>query len=314
MNKQLKIVVSVFLTLSFLVYITISIDWLTFLGIVDNINLSHLLLASVTYLVSYYLRAVRIKLLIDDPSLKTKQVLGVAFLHNFYNRILPARIGDFSLIYLLKKATNVNVTSSISIFVYIKLYDFLISILLLAFSYTILYKFNMVSSGIWITTILLLFLTMKPTIVFKLFKRILQRCLHWKMVRTVDVKIGEMIKQANSVESNRQRLSLFLTSLVIWLLIFVLFVFLFLSINQSFGLWDTLFATTLSNFSWVLPINGVGGFGTMEVSMAFAFSMRGFPFHDLLVYSLYINVVVFLLSAVFAIVPYIMLIRKENRK
>lgn len=312
MKKKIKILISVFLTVIFFLYIVIKIDWATFYITIQNLNYYFLFLASLTYLISYYLRALRLKLLIGDSTLKTRKLLGINFLHNFYNRIIPARLGDFSLIYLLRKLSNSSIHSSINIFIFVKLYDLLVSFLLLAISYTILYQINIIGIGIWIITILILILTLKPSAILNLIQRFLGKLSHWKIFRRFDKELSELISNSQKVETNYLRTTLFLTSFGIWLLIFILFFLLFLSINQNYGVWDTLFATTLANFSWVLPINGVGGLGTMEVSMGFAFAMRGYSFDELLLNSLYINVIVFLLSALFAIVPYFKLIRKGN--
>ncbi|WP_138496200.1 lysylphosphatidylglycerol synthase transmembrane domain-containing protein [Paenibacillus pinistramenti] len=312
MKKTAKLIISIFLTLLFVLYIAFKIDWIKFVSIIQDLNYVMLIFAATVYFLCYYLRALRFKLLLADPVVKTSQLLGVSILHNFYNRVIPARLGDFSLIYLLKRVRRTSLASGINVFIFVKLYDLLISVFLLSLSYTVLYKLNLISIGLWIVTAILLFCALKPSTFLYLFRRVLNKISMRKIFKTIDEKVGVLIGHSKEVETNQLRIYLFFTSLGIWSFIFVFFYLLFFSLNQKYEMWDTLFATTLANFSWVLPINGVGGFGTMEVSMAFAFSMRGYSFQDLLVCAFYINVVVFILTTLFAIVPYFKILRKEN--
>ena len=157
------------------------------------------------------------------------------------------------------------------------------------------------------------FATYKPSISVKILRGFTRRFSKWNIIKKIDNELGNLIRNSEKFETNKVRIFLFLISLGIWLMLFVFFYFLFLSIKQDYSIWEVLFATTLANFSWILPINGVGGFGTMEVSMAFAFSMRGYVFNELLVYALYINVTILILSTLFAVVPFIKLLGKGNK-
>lgn len=313
--KQLKVVGSIIVTLIFLVYIFLKMDWSSLFLILDEINFIWFTAASLIYFICYILRSIRVKILIENPKVSFSQLLCVNILHYFFNRIYPARLGDFSLIYLLKKELNVKTISGTNIFVFIKLYDLLVSILLLAISYSTLYKFNILTFWMWVTFSVVFLFSLKPSVLTGLLSRILSRITNgssrWKIVKKVNIELESLINQSKKCESNDLRMYLFVLSLAIWILLFLFFYLLFLSIGKYFGLWDTLFATTLSNFSWILPINGVGGFGTMEVSMAYAFSLRGFSFSNVLIYALYINVTILVLSTLFAIVPYFKIFGKR---
>nr|WP_210022940.1 MULTISPECIES: lysylphosphatidylglycerol synthase transmembrane domain-containing protein [unclassified Paenibacillus] len=300
------------ITLVFLCYIILKVNWSVFYSLILDINISFLVLGVMVYIGNYILRAVRLKVLLQNKNIKVINLLGINFIHNFYNRILPARLGDFTLIYLLKKYSKESINSSVNIFILIKIYDLLISMFLLAISYTVLYKINIIGWGIWLLTLLILVLSLKPSSILSLIQIVISKYTEWNYIDRFNSKLVSLIHDAKQLEINKIRLYLFLTSLGIWFLIAVLFYILLLSINQNFGIWDTLFATTLANFSWVLPINGIGGFGTMEVSMAYAFSMRGHLFNEVLVSALYINVIVFILSTLFVVIPYYMLLKRRT--
>ncbi|MMZ50429.1 hypothetical protein D1872_121460 [compost metagenome] len=282
--------------------------------IFSEINYFYLFLASLIYFISYFLRAIRVKFLLQNQDIGIFKLLGINLIHNFYNRILPARLGDFSLIFLLNKFTKKSVNSSVNAFIFIKLYDFSISLFLFTVSYTLIYKINGISIGAWITTILAFVVSFKPSAMLILLLKFMDKFDKYYLINKLNKNIVLLIGNSEEVERGNKRVWLLFASLGIWILITLIFYFLLFSINKNFGLGNTFFATNLANFSWILPINGIGGFGTMEVSMAYAYSLRGYLFQDVLIYALYTNIVVFILSTLFAVIPGIKLLKRVNRE
>ena len=73
----------------------------------------------------------------------------------------------------------------------------------------------------------------------------------------------------------KMHISVVLLSLGIWIVIYVLFYCIALSMNIHLG-WDQiLFASSFAIFSTALPIQGIGGFGTMEGGWALGFIAVG---------------------------------------
>lgn len=313
-KKIVRIGLSVIISLSFFLYVTFKIDWRLFATQLRDINYGFLLAGVASYFLNYVLRAFRLKILVSSADIPFRDLLSINFLHNFYNRILPARLGDFSLIYLLNQFTREKVNAGVRIFLFVKFYDLLMALVLLAFSYTMIYGLDYIGTGIWLVSIFVLLPCIFPSFVLQIPIRLIARFEKWKFLKKIRSELVQWLAETKKLETIRIRACLLGSSFGIWALIVVLFYLLMLSIGGTYGIKDTLFATTLANFSWVLPINGVGGFGTMEISMAYAFSLRGHEFGQVLLSALYINVVVFMTTILFAIVPYIKLLGKGRSR
>jgi uncharacterized protein (TIRG00374 family) len=112
-------------------------------------------------------------------------------------------------------------------------------------------------------------------------------------------KCDETVSCINVYKAKKDRhLPVLLLSLAIWSFSYLLFYLIALSMHINLGLIPILFASSFAVFSTVLPIQGIGGFGTMEGGWALGFIAvgvtkeiaisTGFGFHlIILVYTLF---------------------------
>lgn len=313
MNKKVKIIISTLLTLIFVYYIASQIEWQQLTGIINKADYKLVFIAVLLYFISYIIRALRLKVIVNDKHITVKKLLSITLLHNLYNRILPARLGDFSLIYMLKHYANKNVSLSIGLFLILRIYDLMMSLIFLSISYNIIFPFGLISLVLWVFVFIFLCFAIQPIKLIKIVYWIMEKVpLNIRIFDIIKQKLTIIIVGTKQLEKISIRIYLFASTFAIWSLIIILFVCLLQSISINFKLLDTIFATALANFSWVLPINGLGGFGTMEASWGYAFSLRGYDFNSVIIYALYINVIVFISTVIFAVVPYIINIQKRE--
>jgi len=313
LKKKISIICSLLLTLFFLYYILVKIEWDYLILNIRNLDYSMMLLALVFYFICFFLRAVRLKVVLYDSGLKINDLTAISLLHNLYNRILPARLGDLSLIYFLKKFLGKDLGSSVSVFIILRIYDLMASVLLLCISYVVVFHLDWIAGVILFILFLLLSFCFLPITICRFMINFLNRIpFNQKFIKKISQNITIIITQQKYIQTNRTRINLFLTSIFTWFFILVFFVFLLESIHQEYGFWNISFASTVANFSWVLPINGVGGFGTMELSWGYAFSLLGFPFNQVILSALFINVMALVGLIIFNIVPIFYLIKKRG--
>lgn len=303
------------ITLAFLYYVIVQINWDSFINNIGDINYYLIFIGILMYLMSYVFRTLRLKIILNDGELHIRDLLSITLLHNLYNRILPARLGDLTLIYFLNRYSKNTIGDSINLFVILRIYDLMISILFLSISYTIIFGIDFVSMLLGILLIVLVFILFKPSIGIKILVNIIDRLpQRYKILSKIKSKFFLINEKNKLLEKNKVRAYLFLYSFSIWSSILILFFLLLESINYNYGFWNTIFSSTVANFSWILPINGIGGFGTMELGWGYAFSILGFKFNEVITTALYINVIVFLATIVFAIIPYFYFIKKGAEK
>ena len=78
------------------------------LSLVRESRLDYLGLALAAYTVSYCTRAFRFKILLRSEAPSFSALFSIAALHNLFNATLPARTGELSYIYLVRKRHQVS--------------------------------------------------------------------------------------------------------------------------------------------------------------------------------------------------------------
>ena len=236
MKKKVRIGLSIVISLSFFLYVTLKIDWRLFLLQLNDINYGFLLAGIASYFLIYVLRAIRLKILVGNEGIPFRDSLSINFLHYFYNRILPARLGDFSLIYLLSKFTKVKVNSSVRIFLYIKFYDLLMTLLLLAISYTLIFRFQFHQSGLWLLTIFALLPCLFPSFMLQIPVRLIGRFGKRKIFVKLHDELLQWMIESKKLETIKIKVASIGFSFGIWALIAVFFYLLILSIGGNYGI------------------------------------------------------------------------------
>lgn len=308
--------VSVLVTVLMVIYTGYQIDWKVITSL--QVEAPYFLLASVVYLFSYVIRSFRIHYFLKHNPVSLLKLLSISLLHNLYNRILPARTGELSFLYLLKRHSLVSLRDSSSILVVLRIYDLIASMVLLSFSAIFVYLDNFTYLiSLVIITGFFIYIGFFPLSLLKFIRLIVSK-LRGKRKKIYTEKfydlLGYYIINLQYLHNWMTRLFLLGISLVIWVFVGILFILLMKGIGSYKDLWDTIFATSIANFSWILPINGVGGFGTMELSWVSAYRLLNYETDQILVTAIIINAFTFLCTIIFAVFPLIHLRGRESHE
>ena len=191
------------------------------------------------YAFSSFLRAYRWHLMIKDINMFDFFLINN--IHIFLNNILPARTGEFSFFYMLKKR-GINLTKSFWIFALARLMD---GLALLGFFFGFFFKFYF-AAFIVVFGLIMVFL-LKHTIAI-----------------LPNIFILKSLKQNLSTHFESK------TAIKLYFISVISFLFKFLGFYEMakniipMGFFDILPSYVVSELSSILPINGVMGLGTYE--------------------------------------------------
>jgi len=203
------------------------------------------------------------------------------------NNILPARTGELSYIYLLKKLHNKKTGEGIATLFVARVFDFItISLLFIGSAFVIQDLPEIIMKLVWVITlflgtitIFLIALLYSGKSFFKSVKRFCER-FHWDKRYFVDyllrkgeetAECSEKIKTSGKVIG----IALILNSFGIWLSLYSFNYILVGAMNINLSYCSIVFASTFALFTTFLPIQGIGGFGTLESGWTVGFIAVG---------------------------------------
>ena len=246
----------------------------------------HVIAGFVLYTCSYFLRAFRFHILVNKK-VKIRDLFNIVCVHNMLNNILPARTGELSYIYLLKKLHNKKTGEGIATLFVARVFDFItISLLFIGSAFVIQDLPEIIMKLVWVITlflgtitIFLIALLYSGQSFFKSVKRFCER-FHWDKRYFVDyllrkgeetAECSEKIKTSGKVIG----IALILNSFGIWLSLYSFNYILVGAMNINLSYCSIVFASTFAVFTTVLPIQGIGGFGTLESGWTVGFIAVG---------------------------------------
>jgi len=287
-TKLLKKIFAVLITVVLVTLLFTQINMEDVITTLKNINPILLIAGFFIYTGSYILRAWRFHVLLNRD-ISIRNIFPIVCAHNMLNNLLPARTGELSYIYFLKKEEGRTTGEALGTLIIARFFDFIIiTIFFLLFFLFVGYivpGFSiLIFTGIvflLVVVVLLIGLLFYGDAMFVRAKKIL-KFFDFNTVQMgtfVSKKCEEMITCFNAFTKGKKSnlLSVFFLSLGIWSLSYLLFYLLAISMNINLGVIPILFASSFAVFSTVLPIQGIGGFGTMEGGWALGFIAVGIP-------------------------------------
>ncbi len=305
-NKLAKIAGSVLITVLFFYYFYKTVDFREIAEYVKTIRWEWMAVAAGAYCLTYPVRAFRIYYLTRNSGNHSfLQTQRICFRHQFYSRIIPFKVGDLSLVYLLKKA-GISVGEGGAVLLLIRLFDGVIIIL----SFLLCNLFvNMEVIPSWI---LLLILVLAVAVVF-LMPVLLSRSVH--LLKKLPEKLYHAIEQirtmlTQSVATPKNFLVIGLVSLMMWFFVYLSMHGVVLAFSQPISFFETVVASFLASAAAFLPINGIGGFGMVETGWTLGFTLLGMERTAALSSGVVSNTMSFLIICLFGIISYISVNRR----
>ncbi|MEM2175657.1 MAG: lysylphosphatidylglycerol synthase transmembrane domain-containing protein, partial [Candidatus Micrarchaeia archaeon] len=144
-SKNLSLILSILLAGLILPFLLSQIDINLFFETLNIINPIYILFAFLSYFSTYLLRTWRFCIL-TNKEIKFLDMLKIVCIHNMFNNLLPARTGELSFIYLLRKFHKKDLEEGFAILLAARVFDglsilflFLISAFLVGFEMGIIF-------------------------------------------------------------------------------------------------------------------------------------------------------------------------------
>jgi hypothetical protein len=261
-------------------------------GFIRQFSFKGLLIAFGVYALSYYFRALRWSQLIHSKEVGMRELWLVTCAHIMFNNLLPSRTGEMSYIYLLKTRHGLPGSEGLATLLVSRLYDFavmaaffLISVFFFVRKFSMTIEEIMIGSAVLLGAMVFLIFNLNRLVSFglRLAQKIAGRFGGAKWVRFVLEKGRETEESLSAIRDNRRYIRIGATTALIWGTKFLSFYILMNAIlhghlSETFHVtyWMIVLGTTAAELTTVLPVHGVGGFGTYETAWAGAFFLLGF--------------------------------------
>ena len=253
------------------------------LNILTHINPISLLPGFGLYILTYYFRALRFHVLLNRK-VKVKDLFTIICIQNMANSTLPARTGELSYVFLLKKFHNKAYGEGAATLIISRVFDisaitglFLVSALLTNDLPDIMKKAILGVCFLMVLAVLVLVILIKSN---DRFIRLINKIsLNLKINKEPFIvylmsKLKETADSFSKINRN-QAIWAGLLSVAVWILLYSVNYVLANVLGINVGFWAVLLASTFAMLTTILPIQGIGGFGTLESGWALGFIALG---------------------------------------
>lgn len=304
MNKKLyNIILKLLLSAGIFIAIFKFVNIDNLIELFTKISFTSILAYQFIYFGVYYMRALRFHILTEKKISMIKWIF-ISCIHGLYNRILPARSGEVSLLYYAKKIGDIEIINSLNILLVSRLSD-LMSVIML-FLVALVSSSSALNVYPKIIIISLIFILVVLFILTKQLKRILKFSI--SMLNRILIKLEvlkKLQKKLSSINtdsikglSNKNFLQIFIVSMVQWIALYFLFYIILKDIKNELSLSYVIIGSAYANISNLIPISAVGGFGTMEAGWVLGFTILGVSKESALSTGLFTNIVTFILTII----------------
>ena len=267
-RKISAIVVPTVIAAGIIIYMLYSVRDKLYIAL-QHLTLEYLLLGVAICLCAWWLRGWRYHMILQSLNYRVTVVVATAcvFVSQTANLIIPARLGDFVRVFILKHDYNTTYSEGISSLVVERVFDIVTVALLGAIS-----LFFVLNAPPWVYTLVIL-----PLVAGVIFFGILLcigKCSSKNRYMQILLTMLHEIKRASL--SVRSMIALGSTSIVIWFLDIFVCVAVIMMFQQQIPFAVVALAIVIGNLVKAVPLTP-GGIGTYEPALTATFFLFGVP-------------------------------------
>ena len=249
--------------------IEISSVWST----LRSVNPIFLLIGFVLYVLVFVLRAIRMNIILEGK-VSVRNLLQILFVHNLFNNLIPARVGELSYVYFLKEKENLPINYGLSSLMVARIFD------LLGIAFLFIISFFLVGDLSQFITLCLMLVGVLVGLIFLMLTLLLvynKRFLSFietvaskthldriKYTQLALEKGEETLENFKIIKSGYVIIVSFVISVMIWILASMMTHIFLMEMEIYLSIWKILIASGIMVITTILPIHSVGGFGTIE--------------------------------------------------
>lgn len=279
-TKIFAVIVSIVLVILLISQIQIG----DFFDTITTISPVYLLISFILYACCYLFRALRFRTLLNYK-VGLKSLFSIICIHNMINRILPARTGELSYIFMVNKLHRVSIAEGVATLGIARLFDFItISIFFLSSSLLVKEIPQIMATALFTIAPFLFILIFFLVILINKSEELMGTLeniaikLGLQKIKTISIifeKFEDMVTSVGIIQSKRAILESFVFSVIIWSTQYLVFFFLVIGLGVELSVMHMVLGTTFAVLVMILPIPALGSFGTFEGAWAIAFVALG---------------------------------------
>ena len=311
-----KTLVFLALSLSLVYFLVRKLDPGATLDAARNADPLLILASCAVYFANNFFKALRFRVMLGDFKIPFLDLYTITSYHNFFNQILPARTGELTYIYYLKKIGKADVSKGLHALVVTRIFDFIV--ISGIFICSAMMYFGKRTSPAMIAAGALFFIVSVVTLFnLKWLVVVCGRLIHLAaeklgmrrrpVVDKIIGKIDSVTDEFSSFKTGRFVPMLALTSLCTWLTLYFLFYLTIRAFGIDIGIIQSVVGSTGGVLMNVLPINSFGSFGTMEAGWTGGFILAGMKEHDAIFTGFGYHFISFFASALIALICYLVM-------
>lgn len=307
-------ILALLITVVLLALLFTQIDLNDVITTLQNINPIYLLAGFMVYTCSYFFRAWRFHILLNRE-VGIKDLFDIECVHNAINNLLPARTGELSYVYLLKRINNKTTGEGVATLVVARIFD-LIALIILFFiaTFLIIAIPKIILDALWIIAIFAFFLLIILVLILTRGKKFVigiqnvVRKLHWENNRGVNYLIRkgfETVESLDKIQMKKSFAALIASSLLIWGFNYFIVYLLMIGMNFQISILLVILGGTFILLTTVLPIQGIAGFGTTETIWTLVFVPLGLSLDQAIISGFCYHIVIILYFIILGIYGWI---------
>lgn len=299
--------------LAFIYFLLKTLDLSESYGYFTGIETTPLFMSLLLYFIQYLLLAVRWKILVK-ADIGIAPLFAVTSIHNMTNNVMPFRTGEAAFPYLMKRYYGLNLGDTTAYLIYARIFDMLAVMIFffvsLLFSYESVFK---TFSSLEVDSMKFL-LYLAVLIVTILFLYIVSgRLSRFEAKKESSLKMGikaalqSLLKGMKSVEVFKIISGLSISSLAVFLARYIFFMYALATFGVDLPFYKVITAATMAILAAVFPVQGAGGFGTIETGWVMGFILIGMDKELALMAGLGTHTLRLVFSLIFAAIAFPML-------
>jgi uncharacterized protein (TIRG00374 family) len=267
--------------------------------VTSYVNYNYLVVAFCLYVLSYILRTCRFYFLLGKR-VKFYRMFNIVSMHNLANMIIPARVGEVSFLYLNKRY-GITSGESLGSLITARVFDLAITSVFVVISIFFVYRNVQLLNGILLLLGLVFGLIAAA---FVLLFRYKKRFLGWfdkitkilkmnekKHVKIFKSRLIEAYQLITNLDKGKIKTAV-LTSVALWLILYLVNFAFLLAFNVTIGFMETIFMISVLVLLPLIPFYGLGGFGTFEITLSFFLILFGISKEIAIISSFGIHIII----------------------
>jgi glycosyltransferase 2 family protein len=253
-----------------------------------QVNLLCLIAGFFLYTGCYFFRTARFYYLLNRE-IPVRDLFPVVCLHNVINMVLPAKTGELSYVYLVNKHHGRTIGEGIATLLIARIFDIISISALFLVSFVIVVHSLTVNTGFIYGVILVLGLFIVLLFLFlnksrSFLEAFVKLCSFagiekTKPVHFILIKGEETVAALEIARTTKEYsfITIFSLSLGVWGCLYAFTALMVIAMDIPAGLSAIVFACTFAFMTAILPVQGIGNFGTFEAGWTLGFLSIGVP-------------------------------------